>query len=75
MVTVNPNKTIQKLLLEYNDHVIVYSLMLDMQSVSDSVTLLFLTKSMPYPKTLFILIETELNVLRVELDKLHNSIV
>jgi hypothetical protein len=77
MVTVNPNKTIQKLLLEYNDHIIVYKLMMDMQSVSDtdSVTVLFLTKSVPYPKTLFILIETELNALRVELDKLHNSIV
>lgn len=75
MVTVNPDKTIQKLLLEYNDHITVYKLMNDMQTISDSELLLFLTKSVPYPKQLFELIETELNVLRLELDSLHNSIV
>lgn len=77
MVTVNPDKTIQKLLLEYNDHIIVYKLMMDMQSVSDTnnVTVMFLTKTVPYPKKLVELIETELNVLRLELDGLHNSMV
>jgi hypothetical protein len=77
MVTVNPDKTIQKLLLEYNDHIIVYKLMMDMQSVSETnnVTVMFLTKTVPYPKKLFELIETELNVLRLELDGLHNSMV
>jgi hypothetical protein len=77
MVTVNPDKTIQKLLLEYNDHIIVYKLMMDMQTVSETnnVTVMFLTKTVPYPKKLFELIETELNVLRLELDGLHNSMV
>lgn len=75
MVSVNPDKTIQKLLLEYHDHITLYKLMHDMQTISNSETLLFLTKSVPYPKQLFELIETELNVLRVELDELHNSIV
>jgi hypothetical protein len=75
MVSVNPAKTIQKLLLEYHDHITVYKLMHDMQTISNSEMLLFLTKSVPYPKQLFELIETELNVLRVELDTLHNSLV
>ncbi len=75
MVTVNPDKTIQKLLLEYHDHITVYKLMNDMQTISDNELLLFLTKSVPYPKQLFELVETELNVLRLELDSLHNSIV
>ena len=75
MVTVNPDKKIQKLLLEYHDHITVYKLMNDMQTISNSEMLLFLTKSVPYPKQLFELIETELNVLRLELDTLHNSLV
>jgi hypothetical protein len=72
MVNVNPDKTIQKLLTEYSDHITIYKLIHDV--APDDFVLNF-TKKVAYPKELFGLIETELTVLRAELDTLHNSIV
>lgn len=72
VVSVNPDKTIQKLLAEYSDHITVYKLMHD---VAPDDFMMQITKKVPYPKELFNLIETEMNVLRSELDTLHNSIV
>ena len=72
MVCVNPDKTIQKLLTEYSDHITVYKLIHDM--APDDFILNF-SKKVAYPKELFGLLETELVVLRAELDTLHNSIV
>ena len=72
MVAVNPDKTIQKLLTDYSDHITVYKLLHDVSG--DNFMLLFSNK-IKYPKELFELIETELNVLRSELDALHNSMV
>ena len=72
MVSVNPDKTIQKLLSEYSDHITVYNLM---HKAAPEDFMLQITNKLPYPKELFGLIETELFVLRSELDALHNSIV
>lgn len=72
MVAVNPDKTIQKLLTDYSDHITLYKLLHDVSG--DNFMLLFQNK-IKYPKELFELIETELNVLRSELDTLHNSMV
>jgi hypothetical protein len=72
MVCVNPDKTIQKLLTDYSDHITIYKLTHD---VAQADFLAMFSKKIAYPKELFVLIETELNVLRAELDALHNSIV
>jgi len=72
MVAVNPDKTMQKLLTDYSDHITVYKLLHD---VSGDDFMLLLANKIKYPKELFELIETELNVLRSELDALHNSMV
>lgn len=72
VVSVNPDKTIQKLLTDYSDHITVYKLIYD-AAPDDFMTQI--TKKVPYPKELYGLIETELNVLRLELDTLQNSMV
>lgn len=72
MVGVNPDKTIQKWLTEYSDHITIYKLI---QDVAPDDFILNFSKKVAYPKELFGLIETELAVLRAELDALHNSIV
>jgi hypothetical protein len=72
MVAVNPDKTLQAALTAYSEYVTVYTLM---QDHSPETGVLGIAVKFPYPKTLFSLIETELNVLREELDALHNSLV
>ena len=72
MVAVNPDKTLQKLLTDYSDHITLYKLLHD---VSGDNFMLLLTNKIEYPKQLFALVETELVVLRSELDALHNSMV
>lgn len=72
MVAVNPDKTMQKLLTDYADHITLYKLLHD---VSGENFMLLFSNKIKYPKQLFELVETELNVLRSELDALHNSMV
>jgi len=72
MVAVNPDKTIQKLLTDYSDHITMYKLLHD---VSGANFMLLLANKIKYPKELLSLVETELNVLRSDLDALHNSMV
>jgi len=72
MVEVNPDKTIQKMLTEYSDNITLYKLMHD---VAPDDFMLHITSKVRYPKELFGLVETELFVLRSELDGLHNSMV
>ena len=72
MVAVNPDKALQAALTAYSDYITVYKLM---QDHSPETGVLGIAVKFPYPKTLFSLIETELNVLRLELDALHNSLV
>jgi hypothetical protein len=72
MVAVNPDKTIQKLLTDYSDHITMYKLLHD---VSGENFMLLLANKIKYPKQLLELVETELNALRADLDALHNSMV
>ena len=72
MIAVNPAQPIQKFLTDYSDHITVYKLRHDM--AKDDFVVMF-SKKIDYPKGLFGLIETELNNLRAELDKAHDSMV
>ena len=72
MIRVNPDATIQRLLTNYSDHITVYKLRHD--TAKDDFLVMF-SKKIDYPKELFVLIETELNALRAELDEAHNSMV
>jgi hypothetical protein len=72
MVRVNPVPTMHRLLTAYSDHITVYKLRHD--TAKDDFLVMF-SKKIDYPKELFVLIETEVDHLRAELDKAHNSMV